>query len=140
VTASGAWVIDTCMLIDVLDDDPDFGRSSARILDHRRGDGLVICPVTYVELAPAFEGNGGLQEEFLAGVGVDFLAPWTHADSLAAHAGWQRHVLRRRRGDGGRRPVADVMIGAFALRFQGLLTRNREDFQANFPALNVVAR
>jgi hypothetical protein len=31
--------------------------------------GLVISPVTYLELAPAFEGDAALQEQFLAEVG-----------------------------------------------------------------------
>lgn len=55
-----AWVVDTCLLIDVLEDDPEFGRSSARLLDDHAADGLVLCPISYVELAPAFEGSRDL--------------------------------------------------------------------------------
>jgi hypothetical protein len=28
-----AWVVDTCVLLDVLEDDPSFGRASASTLD-----------------------------------------------------------------------------------------------------------
>jgi len=28
-----AWVVDTCLIIDVLDDDPEFGAASARLID-----------------------------------------------------------------------------------------------------------
>jgi hypothetical protein len=48
------WVVDTCVVIDVLENDPDFGLRSARLLEERLAEGLAICPVTHVELAPAF--------------------------------------------------------------------------------------
>ena len=137
--ATTPWVVDTCLLIDVLDDDPEFGRASARLLDAHRGDGLALCPLTYVELSPAFEGSRQLEDEFLAAVGVDSSADWRHADTLAAHAGWARHVQRRRGGERGKRPIADVLIGAFALRFRGLLTRDPAGFRATYPELSLVA-
>ena len=130
-----AWVVDTCMLIDVLEDDPEFGATSARLLDDHAPEGLVASPITYAELAPAFEGHLKLQDEFLAGVGVEFREPWTWEDTLATHSAWYAHVARRRGGEGRRRPPADIMIGAFAQRFQGLITRNPEDFQVTFPTL-----
>jgi hypothetical protein len=40
-----AWVVDTCLLIDVAEADPSFGVVSARLIDSRRPDGLTICPV-----------------------------------------------------------------------------------------------
>jgi len=64
-----AWVVDTCVLIDVLEDDPMFGLASALTLDEYETDGLIVCPISFAELAPAFEGDPGLQEEFLAGIG-----------------------------------------------------------------------
>ena len=65
-------MVDTFMLIDILEDDPQFGHSSAVTLDSCAEDGLVVCPLTYAELAPAFQGEVTLQDEFLNGVGVDF--------------------------------------------------------------------
>lgn len=130
-------MIDTAVLIDVLEDDPAFGAASALALDARAEDGLTICPVTYVELAPAFEGQRALQEEFLAGVGIRFTENWTSEDTLAAFDAWNAHVRRRRRGEGSRRPIADLLIGAFSLRFQGLVTRNPADFRTAFPGLTL---
>jgi hypothetical protein len=34
--------------------------------------------------------------------------------------------------------MADVLIGVFALRFEGLVTRNAKDFSAHFPGLAIV--
>lgn len=132
-----AWVVDTSVLIDVLDDDPDFGALSAYALDAHSQDGLVVCPVTYAELAPAFAGNRDLQDEFLEGIGVSFREDWAWQDTLQAHAAWHAHIQRRRTGREVRRPIADILIGSFALRFQGLITRNFEDFRAAFPSLEL---
>jgi predicted nucleic acid-binding protein len=131
------WVVDTSVLIDVLEDDPEFGEASAGTLELLAAEGLAICPVTYAELAPAFEGSRALQEEFLAGVGVSFAEDWTRADTVAAFEAWHAHVRRRRGGEGPRRPIADVLIGAFAQRFQGLMTRNSDHFRPAFPDLEI---
>ena len=130
-----AWVVDTCVLIDVLVEDPQFGLSSAQILDACFEEGLLICPMTYAELSPALQGDRALQDEFLAGVGVDFRQDWVWADTLRAHQAWNEFIRRRRSGQLPRRPLADVLIGAFATRFQGLITRNPEDFTKLFPSL-----
>ncbi|MCP4664149.1 MAG: type II toxin-antitoxin system VapC family toxin [bacterium] len=131
------WVVDTCVLIDVLEDDPTFGERSARLIDAHSSDGLVISPVTYAELAPAFEGNPSLQDEFLGGVGVGFREDWSWRDTLKAHAAWHALIQRRRAGKTAKRPLADILIGGFALRFQGLITRNPEDFRTAFPSLEL---
>jgi predicted nucleic acid-binding protein len=130
-----AWVVDTCILLDVLEEDPSFGYVSAEILETRLQEGLVICPMTYAELSPAFQGDRALQEEFLTGVGADFREDWTRADTLRAHEAWNQLVQRRRSGQLAKRPLVDVLIGAFATRFQGLITRNPEDFARLFPSL-----
>lgn len=131
------WVIDTCMVIDVLEDDPVFGASSAEWIDSHSGDGLCVCPVTYSELAPAFQGNRTLQDEFLAGVGIAWRQDWVWNDTICAHAAWHRHIQRRRGGQGPKRPLADILIGAWAVRYRGLLTRNPGDFRAAFPDLQL---
>jgi predicted nucleic acid-binding protein len=130
-----AWVVDTCVLLDVLEDDPEFGHSSALILDAHSEDGLVICPVTYAELAPAFDGDPALQDEFLAGVGIDFRQDWLWEDTLRAHEAWHRFIQRKRAKILPKRPLADILIGAFAARHQGLITRNPSDFEPVFPDL-----
>jgi predicted nucleic acid-binding protein len=132
-----AWVVDTCMLIDVLEEDPEFGHRSAVSLDAHIADGLVICPVTYAELAPAFDGDTALQDEFLAGVGVDFRQEWLWEDTLRAHEAWHNFTQRKRAGKISKRPIADILIGAFASRYEGLLTRNPSDFNPDFPDLQI---
>jgi hypothetical protein len=89
-----AWVVDTCLLIDVAEADPSFGILSAKVIDWKRPDGLTICPVTYAELAPVFNGNQTAQNEFLFNLAVTWPEGWTLADTLAAHDAWHRTFWR----------------------------------------------
>lgn len=130
-----AWVVDTCLLIDVAEADPSFGAASAALIDAKRALGLTVCPVTYVELAPVFNGDQSAQDEFLFNLGVAWPEAWTLTDTVAAHSAWHRYVMAKRAGTIAKRPIADVLIGAFASRFDGILTRNESDFRTVFPAL-----
>ncbi len=123
-----AWVVDTSVLLDIYNADPSFSLSSATCLTQHIADGLLICPVTYVELAPAFGGDMDLAELFLSEVGVQWPTSWTILDTKAAFKLWNDHIAKKRVGHVGKRPVADVLIEAFAQRFQGLITRNAKHF------------
>ncbi len=132
------WVVDTCIILDILDDDPDFGERSATTVDEYFKDGLVICPVTYIELAPGFLGNQARMEEFLREINIDYAAGWSKADSEHAFQSWNRYVDMKRRGQTAKRPIADIQIGAFADRRQGLITRNPADFSPVFSELAII--
>ncbi len=132
------WVVDTCLLLDIGLDDPDFALASEKLLETKRTEGLVICPVTFVELAPAFSGKVRPAEEFLSGLGVGSREIWKWEDTRNAGAAWTQHVQKRKTHQVPKRPIADMLIGAFALRFQGLLTRNAGDFRKVFPQLKLM--
>lgn len=133
-----AWVVDTCVLIDVLEDDPQFGKKSARKLQSLLKQGLVLCPVTMVELSPAFEGDLSAQKRFLEMCGIDYHQPFTLADGENAHSAWNHYIQAKRKKQAGKRPVADLLIGGFAIRFDGLVTRNGTDFSRWFKALKII--
>lgn len=124
-----AWVVDTCVLLDIHCGDPHFAQSSADCLTKYLSDGLVISPITYVELAPAFGGNMKLQEQFLREVGVDWPSPWLLQDTINAHYLWFSHIEKKRSNSESKRSIADLLISAFAQRFKGLITRNPKDFK-----------
>jgi len=123
-----AWVVDSCVLLDIRMNDGAFGLASATCLAAHLSEGLTIAPITYVELAPAFHGDALIQNMFLERTGVEWLTSWTLADTETAHRLWATHVQQRRSGHGSKRPVADVLIEAFAKRFQGVITRNAKHF------------
>lgn len=132
------WVVDTCIVIDILENDPSFGLRSATLLEAKLGEGLSICPVTFVELAPTFGGNGNEQETFLRQAGIGFRDGWTTADTRTAHLAWHLHIAARRSGVLPKRPIADVLIAAYATNRRGLITRNAADFRRNFPDLQIL--
>ncbi|MGI8605003.1 MAG: type II toxin-antitoxin system VapC family toxin [Verrucomicrobiales bacterium] len=123
-----AWVVDTSVLLDIFSADPAFAQSSAECLSQHLAEGLLVCPVTYVEMAPAFKGDSVKQDQFFAVVGVEWREPWTLRDTQAAHRLWAEHIKRKRAGHTGKRPTADVLIEGFVHRFQGIITRNPGHF------------
>ena len=133
-----AWIVDTCVLLDVRLDDPNFGRASAACLEAHSPDGLRLCPITFVEIAPSFRGDVTRQKLWLTELALDFHEPWTEQDTDEAHRLWNDFIQRRREGLVAKRPIADVLIAAFALRHQGLITRNPADFRSICPTLALI--
>ena len=82
ITAQGrarinvTWVVDTCLLLDIGLDDPQFAEKTEHLLTSRSGEGIVICPITFIELAPAFGGDTKPLEEFLFNLGIEYREDW----------------------------------------------------------------
>lgn len=131
------WVVDTCVVLDVLEHDPAFGRPSARLLHRLLPQGLVISPVTMVELSAAFSGDLAEQKRFLDQAGIAYGEPWTAADTEQACTAWNSYVVAKRQAKALKRPVADLLIGGFAANRTGLVTRNPRDFSRWFPHLKL---
>ena len=131
------WVVDTCVVIDLVERDSEFGAVSAAALASKIDDSFVIAPITYVELGPVFDGDRERQDAFLKESWIDFDFAGNKDAVLAAHKAWYEHVLRKRKGEVTKRPIADVMIGAYALQKGGLITRNEDDFRSLYPDLTI---
>ena len=131
------WVVDTCVIIDVLSGDDVFSAKSADAIDAKRAEGLVVAPITYVELAPSFLGDVAKQDAVLSGLGIACDFAGNKGVVIAAHKAWYEHVLRKRLGGVAKRPIADVLIGACAMQKGGLITRNEADFKALYPNLTI---
>jgi predicted nucleic acid-binding protein len=129
------WIVDSCVLLDIALRDPAHGLASALFLDKRRKEGLAVCPVSIIEIAPFFAGEIGHVREFLKVLGADAGRPWLEADTEVAVRGWSRYVGLKRQGTAPRRPLADMLIGAYASRHSGLITRNPSHFRPYFPDL-----
>jgi len=133
-----AWVVDTSVLLDLVTGDPQFEPASTLCLQTHMTDGLVVCPVSFIELGPAFAGDDAAADAFLKSVGIGTGEPWTSHDTTLAHRLWNDFQSRRRQTNLARRPAADVMIAAFAARFQGIVTRNGADFRNIAPTLALI--
>lgn len=123
------WIVDTCVVLDVFENDPRFGRSSAQFLQRLLPEGLAVSPITMVELAAAFDGNLPEQKRFLDQAGIGYFETWSAQDTETTHAAWNAYVVARRTQKIAKRPLADLLIGGFAVNRQGLITRNPADFR-----------
>ena len=131
------WVVDTCVIIDVLRDDETFSMKSSMALQSKLDDVLTIAPLTYVELAPEFNGDVEAQNAFLDGMWIQREFGGNEETVLAAHKAWHEHVLRKRKGETRKRPIANIIIGAYAMQKGGLITRNESDFRSLYPNLTI---
>ena len=129
------WVVDTCIVLDVFENDPQFGKNSAALLEKLLADGIAVSPVTMIERSAAFDGDVSEQKRFLEAAVIAHSEAWTAADVDASHLAWNGYVMARRRQKIPKRPIAAILIGGFAANRQGLVTRNPSDFRRWFPKL-----
>jgi predicted nucleic acid-binding protein len=129
-------LVDTNVLLDVFEDDPDWSEWSQRQLDCACAiDSLAINPVIYSELSIGFarieELEAVVEEASLAIENIP-----REALFLAGKA-----YLRYRRSRGTKRSVLpDFYIGAHAAVMQWpLLTRDVGRYRAYFPTLSLIA-
>ena len=129
-------LVDSCVLIDVLADDPVWAEWSLDQLERCAALGpLLINPLILAEISPRFERASDL-EVALAGLPlVKAALPW----NAAFLAGQAFKVYRQSQGL-KTSPMPDFYIGAHALVAQlQLLTRDGARYRSYFPTLALVA-
>lgn len=129
-------LVDSCVLIDVLANDPQWTEWSLDQLDALGNAGpLVINPLILAGISPRFERAADL-EAALAGLPlVREALPW----DAAFLAGQAFKVYRQARGT-KTSPMPDFYIGAHALvHGLQLLTRDAARYRSYFPRLPLVA-
>jgi predicted nucleic acid-binding protein len=129
-------LVDSCVLIDVLADDPRWADWSLEQLEIAGQQApLVINPLILAEVSPRFERVADL-EAALAGLPlVRQPLPW----DAAFLAGQAFRVYRQGRG-AKTSPMPDFYIGAHALvENLQLLTRDAPRYRSYFPRLRIIA-
>ncbi len=130
-----ATLVDSCVLIDVLADDPQWADWSIQKLEILGNQApLVINPLILAEISPRFACAADL-EAALAMLPLQRQAlPW----DAAFLAGQAFKVYRQSKGM-QRSPMPDFYIGAHALLSgMRLLTRDANRYRNYFPKLSVV--
>jgi len=130
-----AILVDSNVILDVVTEDPQWGRWSAETLARcAEGSILFINPIIYAEVSIGFDRI----EDLDAAVPGDFFRradlPW-EAGFLAGKC-----FLRYRR-EGGKRlaPLPDFYIGAHAaVRGMAMLTRAPRRYRTYFPRLRLI--
>ena len=134
--ASSPTLVDSCILIDVLADDPRWAEWSLGQLDTLGSHApLIINPIILAELSPRFERAADLEAALAALPLVREALPW----DAAFLAGQAFKVYRKTKG-AKTSPMPDFYIGAHALvNNLQLLTRDAKRYHSYFPKLNIVA-
>lgn len=136
VTARQIMVlVDTNVLIDVFEKDPQWSEWSVRQLRAQaQTEPLVINGIIYAELAGAFSSIETL-DAAVDGLQLQLLPLSRPALFLAGKA----YTLYRRRGGGKNQILGDFVIGAHASVLGAkLLTRDRGRYASYFPKLRLI--
>lgn len=134
--ATAGTLVDSCVLIDVLADDPQWADWSIAQLERCAQQGpLIINPLILAEISPRFETAADL-EATLSGLPLQRQAlPWD-----AAFLAGQAFKLYRQQRGARTSPMPDFYIGAHAWVIQlQLLTRDAARYRRYFPRLVLVS-
>jgi predicted nucleic acid-binding protein len=128
-------LVDTNVLLDVLENDPAWAEWSLRQLRAQaQTHGFAINPIIYAELSLAFDSVPTL-DAAIAGMGLDFEELPRPALFLAGRA----YLEYRRQGGTKSNVLADFFIGAHAAaRNWGILTRDARRYRSYFPGVPLV--
>ena len=128
-------LVDANVLVDVLEDDPEWADwSIGQLRTQSRVHRLVINPVIYAELSLTFSTVEAL-DEVLAGMQLPVVEMPRSALFLAGKA----FAQYRRRGGTKGNVLADFFIGAHAaVAGWPILTRDGSRYQSYFPTVNLV--
>ena len=132
------FLVDPQLIADALKGESEEGKSALALFEAHRVDELVLAPTSYVALSPAFMGIRSMQDRFLETVGIRVSrnAPAKVMD--AAYSAWSRYQQDNPRIAGGNSVFDQLYIGAYALLYDGILTRQGDLYRKYFETLNVV--
>jgi predicted nucleic acid-binding protein len=128
-------MVDTNVLVDVLEDDPDWAEwSLVQLRAQSQVHDLIINPVIYAELSLAFDSVQRL-DRVIASMGISLHDLPRPALFLAGRA----FVKYRRAGGSKANVLADFFIGAHAAVIDcAILTRDPRRYRNYFPTVAVL--
>ena len=126
------------LITDALEGESEEGKRAVALFEAHRVDELVLAPTSYLSLSPAFMGIRSMQDRFLEtlGVRVTRKAPAKVMD--AAYSAWSRYQQENPRVTGGSSVFDQLYIGAFALMYDGILTRRGDLYRRYYETLKVI--
>jgi predicted nucleic acid-binding protein len=128
--------VDTNVLVDILEPDPEHGPASREALRRCLQEGSVVaCEVVWAEVATAYGHEQKQVVKALGKIGIGY-SPMELEAALEAAKCWYKYRQRGYRRD---RIAADFMIGGHALvQCDRLLTRDKGFYQSCFTSLRLV--
>ena len=129
-------LVDSNVLIDVIEQNPSWSEwSSKQLATARRRGLLVINPIVYSEISLSFASADAL-DEYITGDDFDRRElPWS-----AAFLAGRAFLAYRKQGGLKSAPLPDFHIGAHA-QVEGLtlLTRDAKRYRTYFPKVKIIA-
>lgn len=136
--AAVQYIVDPQLIVDMLENDPQWGKPSTELMNAHKGEVLLLAPISYLALGLAFRGTRTMQDEFLSDLGITVIQHIPIKIMHAAYGAWCKYQ-KENPGVGGGGNVFDALyIGACALNYDGILTRQGELFRACYPQINAV--
>lgn len=128
-------LVDTNVLVDILEDDPEWAEwSLSQLYDQSKIHRPVINSIIYAELSLTFSTHEAL-DEVIGEMHLDVVDIPRQALFLAGKA----FAQYRRRGGQKQNVLADFFIGAHAAVLQyPILTRDSRRYRSYFPRLKII--
>lgn len=128
-------LVDTNVLVDVLQDDPQWADwSMSQLQAQSRVHRLVINPIIYAELSLSFSRIEKLDDAL-----SDMLLPMLEIPKPALFLAGKAHLQYRRRGGAKHHVLSDFFIGAHAaVSRMPLLTRDVSRYATYFPSVRLI--
>ena len=132
------FLVDPQLVIDALDGDSEAGKRAVALFEAHRADELVLAPTSYLVLSSAFMGIRSMQDRFLENFGIRVTRNAPAKVMNAAYSAWSRYQQENPRIAGGSSVFDQLYIGAYALMYDGILTRHGDLYRKYFETLNIL--
>jgi hypothetical protein len=129
-------LVDTNVLVDIFNDDPEWDEWSEQRIDAaRKTGGLVINPLIYAEICGGYPTQRQTDQALSTLVFRRENLPWDAAFNAS-----RAFLAYRQSGGSKRSPLPDFYIGAHAeVKGYALLTRDPARYRSYFPLLKIIA-
>lgn len=131
------YLVDPQLVTDILEAKSQVGVRASALIEAHREDELILAPTSYVALSSAFMGIRSMQDRFLANLGIKVARTASKKVMDTAYSVWSRYQ-KDNPGTGGPGIFESLYIGAFALLYDGILTRQGNLYRQYFESLNIV--
>lgn len=132
------YIVDPQLIRDALEGESEPAKAATALFEAHRADELVLAPTSYLALGPSFMGIQSMQDRFLDTLGVKVAKDAPAKVMDAAYSAWSNYQKDHPAATGGMSVFDQLYIGAYALLFDGILTRNGALYRTYFESLNVV--
>ena len=132
------FLVDPMLITDALEGESEAGERAVALFESHRADELVLAPTSYLALSPAFMGIRSMQDRFLENLGIRVTTNAPAKVMDAAYSAWSRYQQENPRVRGGSSVFDQLYIGAYALLYDGIMTRRGDLYRKYFESLNIV--